>query len=159
MIKAVSPSPIHFYNFPQSNAESPLPSSCVFIPNPELPSGTSLESAASAFLLLARVCGSGVTWNRGSMEPCPFLVNLSCSLSSNHIHLESEQAHCLPISFPGRSPTPAAIHLSVPSSHHWGIPLKVSECGGSQPHFLALSCLGAYPQGHSVSRHLVHTGF
>lgn len=60
--------PHPFYNFPQSNAESPLPSSCVFIPNPELPSGTSLESAASAFLLLARVCGSGVTWNRGSME-------------------------------------------------------------------------------------------
>lgn len=119
------PSP--FYSFPQRTTGSPLPSSCVFIPSPDPPSGTRLEAAASAFLLLARVCGSGVTRDGGSRETWPFLVNVPCPLSSVHVHLETEPAHCLPISFPGRNPPPAAVHLSVPASHRWGIPLKVSE--------------------------------
>lgn len=71
------------------------------------------------------VCGSAVAWGCGRRES--FLANLLCPLNSVHIHLKAEQAHGLPISFPGRNPPPATVHLPVPAPHRWGVPLEVSE--------------------------------
>lgn len=147
----LSPSPVRFRVVLQvlQKALFPVPASSP--PNPDPPYGTGLEAAPPLpSCYQPRVCGSRVTRGRGSRAAWPFLVNFPCPLSSVRVHVEDEQTHCLPLFVPGRNPPPAAVHLSVPAPHRWGVPLKVS--GRGQPRFLALHCL-CPPTGPLFSRH------